>query len=174
MDIDQLVKKVLAKTAAMGAMEQPAMGTGRGLKKRRITKTAGPRWDAVKRFFASLGDLGNQAAIRAMHRDSMRVMTPEQLQALGPAPSADEMIRRIAAANNKITKTAQDDIQETLSEMLSQAQYHADNQQPFWADQGSTDQSNVSDTFYGHGRGLTRRQAAAIKKTASLLLGRRY
>jgi hypothetical protein len=57
-------------------------------------------------------------------------------------------------AMKKRAQEGEPDVQDVLSEMLSQSQYQPDPQESFWADQGSTMQEGIDDPVYGHGKGL--------------------
>jgi hypothetical protein len=150
------------KEAMMGAMEQPAMGTGRGVKKKKLKKTAGPRLDKIIDFLSRMG-------IRNTMSADMRHMSPERLKALS-ADSAAEMIKGLkmpkvsppGMGTGRGIKTAQEEepsVDDVLSEMMAQSQANHEDQ-PFWADQGATSQESGGDPSWGHGKGLGKAKAS--------------
>lgn len=113
------------------SMEQPAMGTGKGVKSDTVASKAravgGAKGNSRQRFIAS----------------------------------RNTKVAHLLAGIGKVAE--EDDVQDSLSEMLAQAQYQPEPEQPFWADQGATMQGSVDDASYGHGSGLSKKKTPAPK-----------
>ena len=186
--------------SAMQAMEQPAMGTGKGVKKKRMKKMAdnyaglggalgpigaalgaedGRGWQAAGGSLAGgmagskLSDIAN-LILQAVTKKKTSAATQLAMSRVGAVGGSmigghllgkkSQRMRDLEAREREVhqRKHASDEsepsTQDMLSEMLAQAQYQPEPEQPFWADQGSTMQEGVEE--YGHGKGLGKRQTA--------------
>ena len=97
--------------------------------------------------------------------------TPKNLK-----PKGNSRQRFIAS---RTVKTAQDEgeepsVQDMLAEMLAQSQYQPEPEQPFWGDQGATDQSAVEDPAYGHGKGLSKKKLPKASSGAATKVASRF
>jgi len=195
---DVRTQSLFKRGSATQPMEQPAMGTGKGVKKKRMKKMAdnwaglggalgpigaaigaedGRGWQAAGGSIAG-GYAGRKisdiVSLALMAATKNRVPPAAQIalsrigmlggsmvggHLLGAKPKRDrELDRREKEIYQR--KHASDEsepgAQDMLSEMLAQAQYQPEPEQPFWADQGSTMQEAVEE--YGHGKGIRDRE----------------
>lgn len=181
-----LVRALSKESADMmgGAiMEQPAMGTGKGMKKRPMKKQAftatelvvalsalgapigavtgaikadkGERWKGAKK--GALVGAGTGAAVGAGILGGLKL---DDVLAARNLRKADEARRAYTASRPPVrrlmAKSAEEEpnVQDVLSEMMAQSQYHPEPEQPFWGEPQAEDPYAAPPEMYGHGTGL--------------------
>jgi len=104
--------------------------------------------EKIRRILAAAG-IGTAAAGSALvQREFRNERTAGAMEqpAMGTGKGVKKKLRKMA-------EDAGASVEDVLSEMMASSQARQDDQ-PFWADQGSTESESVDDPAYGHGKGL--------------------